>query len=221
MRTVQYANEDALLERLLAGDEAAFSDLVAVLHGSLIRFARTFVSDGGAAEEVVQETWLGVLKGLRSFERRSSLKTWIFRIAMNRARTRGARDGRVVNFSALSQSDEQTSALPDRFTAEGRWLQPPSRWHAQTPEDLLLRREAVTGLREAIANLPPDQRAVIRLRDMDGVGAPEVCDILGISETNQRVLLHRARRRIRAALDSHLHAAAPLPSGVVAWNRHA
>ena len=120
-----------VIERLLARDEAAFADLVATYHSSLMRLALTFVSDHGAAEEVVQETWLGVVKGLAAFERRSSLKTWIFRILVNRARTRGGRDGRLVNFSAFGDVDDEPSAVADRFSAEGRWIQPPSMWHEQ------------------------------------------------------------------------------------------
>ena len=196
--------DDALLERLQAGDEASFSALVAAHHGSLLRLALTFVSNHAAAEEVVQDTWLGVLKGLESFERRASLKTWIFRILVNRARTRGARDGRTVNFSALEGPDGDTEALTDRFSAEGRWVQPPALWQEQDPEDLLLRGETVSCLQDAVASLPPNQRAVVTLRDVNGIEAPEVCHILGISETNQRVLLHRARTRVRAALENHL-----------------
>jgi RNA polymerase sigma-70 factor (ECF subfamily) len=196
--------DDAVIDRLLAHDEAAFAELVATYHTSLIRLALTFVADHGAAEEVVQETWLGVIKGLRSFERRSSLKTWIFRILVNRARTRGGRDGRLVNFSMLGESDEEPSAIADRFSAEGRWIQPPSTWHESNPEELLLHREVTDWLQDAILSLPQNQRAVISLRDIDGVDAPEVCNILGISETNQRVLLHRARTKVRAALESDL-----------------
>jgi RNA polymerase sigma-70 factor (ECF subfamily) len=196
--------DDAVLERLLAGDEAAFSELVTTYHGSLIRLALTFVMDRGAAEEVVQETWLGVIKGLPSFERRSSLKTWIFRILVNRGRTRGARDGRLVNFSALGEPDGAPSDLADRFSAEGRWIQPPSTWHEANPEDLLLRREVVECLEEAIASLPPNQRSVVTLRDIEGVDAAEVCNILQISETNQRVLLHRARTKVRAMVEKYL-----------------
>jgi RNA polymerase sigma-70 factor (ECF subfamily) len=196
--------DDALLARLLAGDEAAFSTLVTSLHGSLLRLALTFVSNHAAAEEVVQETWLGVLKGLKSFEGRASLKTWIFRILVNRARTRGARDGRTVNFSALEDPDGDTEALTDRFSAQGRWVQPPALWQEQNPEDLLLRSETVNCLQDAIANLPPNQRAVVTLRDVNGIEPQEVCNILGITETNQRVLLHRARTRVRATLEKHL-----------------
>jgi RNA polymerase sigma-70 factor (ECF subfamily) len=196
--------DDAVIERLLSRDEAAFADLIAAYHSSLIRLALAFVADFGAAEEVVQETWLGVIKGLPSFERRSSLKTWIFRILVNRARTRGGRDGRLVNFSAFGELDDEPSGVAGRFSADGRWIQPPSMWHEQNPEELLLRGEVADWLHDAISSLPPNQRAVISLRDIEGVEAPEVCNILGISETNQRVLLHRARTKVRAALERDL-----------------
>lgn len=198
------ATDDAVLERLLAGDEAAFSELVRAHHASLLRLALTFVSDHGAAEEVVQDTWLGVLKGLKSFEGRASLKTWIFRILVNRARTRGARDGRMVNFSALEDPEDEGMTLLDRFSAEGRWEHPPAMWHEQNPEDLLLKGETLNCLEDAIASLAPNQRAVVTLRDVNGLDAQEVCNILGITETNQRVLLHRGRTRVRAALENHL-----------------
>ena len=199
-----HKDESVLTRQLLAGDEAAFSALVATHHGSLLRLALTFVTDRGAAEEVVQETWLGVIKGLQSFEGRSSLKTWIFRILVNRARTRGARDSRLLTFSALESSQGEESELADRFTSQGRWLHPPGNWAEQNPEDLLLRRETQDRLQTAIANLPASQRAVITLRDIEGLDSPDVCNVLGISETNQRVLLHRARTKVRAALDDRL-----------------
>lgn len=197
------ATDDALIERLLAGDEAAFTTVVTAHHASLVRLALTFVSDHGAAEEVVQDTWLGVLKGLKTFERRASLKTWIFRILVNRAQTRGARDGRTLNFSAL-QGPEGGTDLIDRFSAKGRWAQPPSLWQEQDPEDLLLRAETADCLEDAIARLPASQRAVVTLRDVEGMEAQEVCNILEISETNQRVLLHRARTKVRLTLEKHL-----------------
>lgn len=196
--------EALLLDRLRAGDELAFAELVKRLQGSLLRLARTFVSDAGAAEEVVQDTWMGVVKGLPAFEGRSSLKTWIFRILVNRARTRGARDGRMVNFSMLEDREGGESFLEERFSKDGRWAHPPSMWEEQDPEDILLRRELVTVMREAIARLPPAQRAVVTLRDMEGVDPTEVCNILTISETNQRVLLHRARTQVRRALEVHM-----------------
>ena len=196
--------EGPLLERLLAGDEAAFAGLVASHHASLLRLASTFVSDRAAAEEVVQDTWLAVLTGLRTFERRASLKTWIFRILVNRARTRGARDGRMVTFSALEEPDGDPEALMHRFSTRGRWTQPPALWPERNPEELLLGDETANCLQDAIAALPPSQRAVVTLRDVHGIEAREVCNILEISETNQRVLLHRARTRVRAALEKHL-----------------
>lgn len=199
--------DERMLERLLAGDEAAFSELVAAYHSSLVRLARTFVADRGAAEEVAQETWLGVLRGLRSFEGRSSLRTWIFRILVNRGRTRGARDGRLVNFSALAEPDGDAADVADRFSAEGRWVRPPSLWPETNPEDLLLRRELADRLEEAIDALPPNQRSVLTLRDIEGLEAAEVCNVLEITETNQRVLLHRARTRLRTALEKHLQRA--------------
>ena len=204
MRSERRDTDEAVIDRLLARDEAAFAELVTSYHTSLIRLALTFVADRGAAEEVVQETWLGVVKGLPSFERRSSLKTWIFRILVNRARTRGGHDARFVNFSMFGEIDNEPSAVADRFSAEGRWIQPPSTWQEQNPEELLLRREVAGWLLDAISTLPANQRAVISLRDIEGVDAPEVCNILGISETNQRVLLHRARTRVRAALEIDL-----------------
>jgi RNA polymerase sigma-70 factor, ECF subfamily len=196
--------DPALVDRLLAGDEAAFSDLVNHLQSSLVRLARTFVADHGAAEEVVQDTWLGVIKGLPAFERRASLKTWIFRILVNRARTRGVRDGRMVAFSSLEDFDGEASVLEDRFSADGQWVQPPSLWTEQDPEGVLLRHETAHFLHDAIDGLPPTQRAVVTLRDVDGIDAAEVCNILAISETNQRVLLHRARTKVRAVLEGHL-----------------
>lgn len=192
------------MARLRAGDEAAFSELVTALQSSLLRLAMTFVADHGAAEEVVQETWLGVVKGLGSFEGRSSLKTWIFRILVNRARTRGARDGRTVQFSAVDAADASGPAIEDRFSADGRWIQPPTLWKEQNPEHVLLRHETAEVLQRAIDALPATQRAVLTLRDVDGIDAQEVCNILAISETNQRVLLHRARTKVRATLEDHL-----------------
>lgn len=198
------ATDAAVLERLLAGDDAAFTALVAAHHASLLRLALTFVADHGAAEDVVQETWIGVLKGLKSFERRASLKTWIFRILVNRARTRGARDGRTLTFSAMQDADAKGADLLDRFSADGRWVQPPSLWQEQDPEDLLLRAETADCLESAIESLPANQKAVVTLRDVEGIEAEDVCNILALSETNQRVLLHRARTKVRARLEKHL-----------------
>lgn len=199
-----FDTDGALLNRLLAGDEAAFRELVRAHQTSLLRLAHAFVFDHGVAEEVVQDTWVGVLKGLATFERRASLKTWIFRILVNRARSRGSREGRTVSFSAMEDRAADRADLVDRFSADGRWIQPPALWSEENPEDLLLRAETADCLHSAIASLPSGQRTVITMRDIEGLDSRDVCNILGLSETNQRVLLHRARTRVRALLEAHL-----------------
>jgi RNA polymerase sigma-70 factor, ECF subfamily len=191
-------DERALLERLRAGDEQAFETLVARHDGALRRVARTFVRTDAAADDVVQETWLGVVRGLHAFEGRSSLRTWIFKILVNTARTRGARDARSLPFSAL-QGDDRPAVEPSAFGADGRWSSAPARLEGD-PETGLLSRELRERLVEAVDRLSPDQRAVITLRDLVGLTAREVCDLLEVSDANQRVLLHRARARVRTAL---------------------
>lgn len=204
-RSPAHPGDAALVERLLDGDEAAFNGLVEQYHGRLLRLALVFVSDRASAEEVVQDTWLAVLTGLRSFEGRSGLKTWIFSILSNRAKTRGQRDKRTVPFSVLSGHFQEDPAVsPSRFTPSGRWSAPPEQWDRDTPEQLLLRRETRALIEQTIAGLPPGQRAVVTLRDVEGLDSTEACNILEISETNQRVLLHRARARIRTALEQHV-----------------
>lgn len=200
------AEDAALVKRLLDGDEAAFNGLVEQYHGRLLRLATVFVSDRASAEEVVQDTWLAVLTGLRSFEGRSGLKTWIFSILTNRAKTRGVRDKRSVPFSALGlqDGDNEPAVPPARFTSDGSWSSPPERWDQDTPERLLLRHETRALVDRTIADLPAGQRAVITLRDVEGLDSAEVCNVLEISETNQRVLLHRARARVRVVLEQYL-----------------
>lgn len=163
-------------------------------------------SSRAVAEEVVQETWVGVLDGLASFEGRSTLETWIFRILTNRAKTRGVREQRTVPFSALSTPEEDHESAVDaaRFHPNGMWGIPPRRWEDDTPENLFMIREALQQLEAAIAELPPNQRAVVTLRDIDDLDSDAVCNVLGISETNQRVLLHRARSKLRAALEEYV-----------------
>jgi RNA polymerase sigma-70 factor (ECF subfamily) len=204
----QASPEDlALLSRLLAGDEAAFAALVEQHHGALLRLARVFVADRAVAEEVVQETWLGVLNGLRSFEGRSTLKTWIFSILTNKAKTRGWRERRSVPFAALTNpdsTDDEPAVDSGRFSSAGMWVAPPDRWGEDTPENLLLRQEARAQIEKAIAELPSNQRAVVTLRDVEGLDSAEVCNMLKISETNQRVLLHRARSKLRGAFERYL-----------------
>src|SRR5215467_6010635 len=151
-------DEAVLLAHLRAGDEQAFGELVSKYHGSLLRVAMSFVAERTAAEEVVQETWLGVIRGLSGFKGRSSLKTWIFRILANRAQTRGKREARSIPFSSLkapqSESDFEPAVDPSRFNARGMWAEPPPRWTNAPPEDLLAQRETIEIIQRAIAELP-------------------------------------------------------------------
>jgi RNA polymerase sigma-70 factor (ECF subfamily) len=195
-------DDQALLARLLAGDKAAFAGLVREHHSALVRMARVFVSTQASAEELVQETWIAVLDGLKTFEGRSSLRTWIFRILTNRAKTRSVREGRSTPLSALGPPETDEPAVdPARFLPDGHWADPPHSWQEEDPERIALRGEAIGCVERAIAALPANQRAVITLRDVEGVPSDEVCTALEISEGNQRVLLHRARARVRTALE--------------------
>ncbi len=204
-------SEGEIVARVLAGDRAAFSELVRRYHGPLLRLALAFVRDRAVAEEVVQDTWLGVLDGLAGFEGRAALKTWIFRILANRAKTRGAREARSVPFSALSdgegERDRDEGVDPARFDTRGMWQDPPHAWSARTPEEVLRREEAVKVMESVVAGLSEGQRAVLTLRDLEEVGPEETCNLLGITMTNQRVLLHRARTKVREALERHFRGA--------------
>jgi RNA polymerase sigma-70 factor (ECF subfamily) len=191
-------SDAALLERLRAGDESAFETLLSRHDAAMRRVARTFVRTDSAADEVVQDAWLGVLRGLDGFEGRSSLRTWIFRILVNRARTRAVRDARTVPFSAL-EDDDEPAVEPAAFAADGRWTSAPARLDAD-PESGLLSAELREHVLDAVNALSDTQRAVITLRDLVGVPADEVSELLEISPGNQRVLLHRARARVRNAL---------------------
>ena len=201
------ATERALVEAIRRGDEAAFRTLVERHQSVMLRVAASYVHSRAAAEDVVQETWLGVLRGIDRFEGRSALKTWIFQILSNTAKRRAVRDCRCLTFSDLARDDEPT-VEPDRFIGDGqsgagRWASPPSPWET-VPEDRLLAQETLERTRRAIAGLRPRQRQVITLRDVEGWSAEEVCEALGISEGNQRVLLHRARAKARQALEDLL-----------------
>ena len=187
-----------LLGRLRSGDERAFETLVDRYDGSLRRVARTYVRTPAAVDDVVQETWLGVLRGLSAFEGRSSLRTWIFSILLNQARTRARRDARSLPFSAL-ETENGPTVDPAAFGADGRWASAPARLDGD-PETGLLSSELRAELLHAVEGLSEEQRAVITLRDLVGCSAPEVCELLDISDGNQRVLLHRARTRVRHAL---------------------
>lgn len=200
--------EAQLVEALRAGDEAAFAQLVREYQPSLVRVARIYVPTQAAAEEVAAETWLAVLNGLDRFEGRSSLRTWIFRILTNIAKTRAQRDRRTLPFSALQDPGRVPEAAldADRFLDPehprwpGHWAVRPEPW----PEDALVAAETRTIVAEAIEALPPAQRAVITLRDVEGWSSEEVRNALELSETNQRVLLHRARSKVRRTLESYL-----------------
>jgi RNA polymerase sigma-70 factor, ECF subfamily len=190
---------------ILAGDERAFEALVDRYNPSLLRVAQGYVSNRTAAEEAVQDTWIGVLRGLPSFEGRSSLRTWIFRILVNQAITRGVRESRTVPFSSLG--DGEAAVDPERFLPGGAWASPPQPLEG-IPEEVLLSAEARARVLEAIAELSPQQRQVITLRDVEGWSSAEVREALDLSEGNQRVLLHRARSKVRSRLEDYLNEAA-------------
>ncbi|MBX2801163.1 MAG: sigma-70 family RNA polymerase sigma factor [Myxococcales bacterium] len=191
----------ATVERLLAGDREAFAALVDKHNDTMLRVARAMLPSRGVAEEVVQETWLAILKGLSRFEGRSSLKTWMFRILTNRARTRARREGRTTPMSAMGKEEEPLDA--DRFDTRGMWRNPPDAWDG-TPEKLAVDKEIGSQIEAAIETLPERQRMVLVLRDVKGWSSPEVCNVMEISETNQRVLLHRARAKVRSVLARYL-----------------
>ena len=202
--------EEELIAALRRGEEAAFRVLVDEYSPFLMRLAMMHVPSRAIAEEVVQDTWVAVLNGLERFEGRSSLRTWVASILLNKARTRGKREGRIVPFALLRRRYEQgggPAVDAERFQGRrgerpGWWARPPAEW--ASPEERLSADETRRALIEAIESLPPRQREVIALRDISGWPAEEVCNALGISETNQRVLLHRARSKVRAALESQL-----------------
>jgi RNA polymerase sigma-70 factor (ECF subfamily) len=194
-----------LVRRIRTGDRTAFTGLVRRHGGALLRLARVFVRDEPLAEEVVQDTWVAVLDGLDGFEGRASFKTWVYRILANRARTRATREGRTVPFSALAAGDDDAPGLnPERFDEGGMWRDPPVGWSEETPERLALAAETRAVMEAAVAALPPGQRAVLVLRDEDGLETEEICNLLGLTVTNQRVLLHRARTRVRQAIEAHM-----------------
>jgi RNA polymerase sigma-70 factor (ECF subfamily) len=200
--------DDELVAALRAGDEAAFARIIREWHGSMLRVAQIFVPSRSVAEEVVADTWLRVLGALDRFEGRSSLKTWVFRILVNTAKTRAQREGRVLPFSALNDPGRIPEAAvdADRFRPEddprfpGHWAVPPR----ELPEERLLAGETREVIAAAIDELPATQAAVIRLRDIEGWSAEEVRNALDISDVNQRVLLHRARSKVRQALEDYL-----------------
>jgi RNA polymerase sigma-70 factor (ECF subfamily) len=199
--------EDALLvEGLRAGDEAAFAAVMRMYGRGMLRVAEMYVSSRAVAEDVVQEAWVGVLRGIGRFEGRSSLKTWLYRIVANTAKTRGVRESRSVPFSSLGDDGDVGTVDADRFLGSGErfpghWAVPPQAW---APEGRLLADETLDVVERAIEKLPPAQRAVITMRDVQGFTSEEVCNALDLTETNQRVLLHRARAKVRSALEEYM-----------------
>ncbi len=203
-RSARADDDSRLIAALRQGDERAFGELVDRFHCSMVRVARAYVATKEAAEDVVQDAWMGVIQGLSRFEGRSSLKTWMFRIVINKAMTRGGRDARSVPFSSLGP--DEPSVDPDRFHDSGRWA---GHWATRpsphdVPETALLSQESKAMVDDVVSGLPASQRLVITLRDIQGFSAAEACELLGISEANQRVLLHRARSKVRAALEAYM-----------------
>lgn len=191
--------DDELIPKLLAGDERAFAQVVHAYHGMMVNLARAIVGEA-IADEVAQDAWLAVIKSLPNFERRSSLKTWILRIVSNSAKSRLRHESRNIS---LDFSDENTTIGidPSNFRGDGHWLVPPKVWHADTPEEILASTELRKHIDGIFKTLPPLQQAAITLRDMQGMDMESICKILEVSESNARVLLHRARNTLREGID--------------------
>ena len=201
------ASDEQTVAALRAGDERAFRELFARMYPMMKRVARGYVASDAVAEEIVQDTWLAIVTGIDRFEGRSALGTWIFSILTNQAKTHSARERRALPLSCVAPKDAEEPVVdPDRFQKDdeawpGHWATPPRPW--QKPERRLLSLETRERLKDALAELPTRQRLIVGLRDIDGHSADEVCDLLGLSQENQRVLLHRGRSRLRAVLEEY------------------
>lgn len=213
----EFSDDRALVAALRDGDETAFTWLLERYHAPLHRTARAYVATNAHADEVVQETWVAVLRGIDDFELRSSLKTWLYRILVNIARTRGVKESRIVPFSSASSArheDVEPTFDPDRFRppddpdGPGHWVTLPVNWEHQ-PESRLLAGETLALIGSAIDRLPRAQREVLTLRDVDGWSSSEVCAALGLTEVNQRVLLHRGRAKVRRTLEAYFEGTPP------------
>jgi RNA polymerase sigma-70 factor (ECF subfamily) len=190
------------LALLRSGDGAAYRRLIRRFHGSLVGTASAIIGSRAQAEEVVQDAWLAVFSGIGRFEGRSSLASWLFAIVLNRARTRASRERRLVALPALDGADAQERAVPlERFAPDGHWTEPPKLWDELDPERMVAGKQLWAHVQDAIEMLPAGQKAVIILRDIEAVSAEEACELLSISPENQRVLLHRARGRVRRAIE--------------------
>lgn len=203
--------DQVMASRLRAGDEAAFREMVAEYGGRLSRLARGFSRNDAVIEEAVQETWLAVIRGINGFEGRAPLRTWIFGVLVNQARRLAVREHRHAQVARGDHPEgESPWSRADKEDGEpgmgrnGMWVEPPAPWGLQNPESAILSKETLRVLEIALADLPETQRQVVLLRDVEGLGSEEVCNILSISDTNQRVLLHRGRVRVRRALDRYI-----------------
>lgn len=211
-----YSDDDVLVAGLRSGDDGAFAWLLDRYDGRLRRLARTFVASAASADEVVQETWLAVIEGIDRFEQRSSLKTWVYRILVNKARTRGVREKRSVPFAAVVGDGDGLGPTfaadrflpPDHPRWPGHWAVNPTAWEALPPERLEA-SETTDRIRAAIDDLPAMHRVVITCRDIEGWSSAEVCELLDLTPANQRVLLHRARAKVRNVLEDYLAVVAP------------
>ncbi len=192
------------LARLRAGEEAAFRRLIRRFHGSLVGVASGIIGSRAQAEEVVQDAWLAVFSHISKFEGRSALSSWVFTIVLNRARTRAVREGRTVSFSSFAEGaqGEERAVDPSRFAPDGHWTDAPALWEELDPERVVAGRQLWAHVQEVIEKMPAGQRAVIILRDIEGQSAEDACELLDITSENQRVLLHRARNRVRNAIDA-------------------
>lgn len=209
--------QDGLVERLRDGDEDAFSELVEQYHPALTRFAGVFLDDESAIEEIVQETWLAFVDGLERFEGRASIKSWLFGILANQAKKRANKDNRTKTWTSLfddSSLADEYSRDDDRFDASGRWVEGPSRWELD-PETQMMKQQLLEVIRDAIEQLPASQKAVVTLRDVEGLSAEQACEILEITDGNQRVLLHRGRVKVRDAVSEYLKTGARNESGTI------
>ncbi|MBM4345819.1 MAG: sigma-70 family RNA polymerase sigma factor [Deltaproteobacteria bacterium] len=200
-------DESEIVAALRRRDAAAYTALVGTLHAPMLRLALLHVSSHAVAEEVVQDAWLALIDAIDGFEERSSLKTFVFRIVLNKARTRGARDKWVSAQAEIDAMVDLRAFADGTFDARGMWTSPPAAWG--DPERLLADRQLVAFVQQQIARLPPNQARVVELRDVDGLDAVEVCALLELSEENQRVLLHRGRTRLRQAIAAYLTESKP------------
>ena len=215
------AHDHAFVARLRRGDEATFRELVGEYQGRLSRLARSFCRNDSVIEEAVQETWLAVIKGIHAFEGRAPLQSWIFSILVNHARKLAVREqkhARAGQELATAETANEDSGDSDQrepgMSPNGLWETPPTPWGLENPESVFLSQETLRVIEQAIEAMPEAQRRVVVLRDVEGLPAEEVCNILGVSGTNERVLLHRGRARVRRALDAYLGKGGPRPASV-------